>query len=155
MPDDLPTKGRLAGTGWLVTPISGVGGFSILVFLNLWASILKFWMVLGFGNYFLFKSILAGCVMLYACGLLTSFESLLMHLSALIILSKHRGMKLMLVKVKCVWLCKKIKFLNVLRLLFFLYLYLNMMQSDIFSDYSLECIAEANDLRSLLWNIPA
>ena len=38
-----------------------MGGFSFLVFLNPWASILKFLMVFCFGNHFLFKSILAGC----------------------------------------------------------------------------------------------
>ena len=61
MPADLPTKGRSASTGKLVTPIFHVGGFSFFVFLNPWASILKLWMVFCFGNYFLFKSILAGC----------------------------------------------------------------------------------------------
>ena len=34
-----------------------VGGFLFLVFLNPWASILKFWMVFCIGNHFLFKSI--------------------------------------------------------------------------------------------------
>ena len=42
MPANLPTKGRSTG---MVTPISHMGGFSFLVFLNPWASILKFFMV--------------------------------------------------------------------------------------------------------------
>ena len=67
---ELPANGWSA-LGWqfgqhvtqeLVTPISHMGGFSFLVFLNPWASILKFWMVFCFGYHFLFNSILAGCV---------------------------------------------------------------------------------------------
>ena len=62
MPTDLPTKRRSAGMGYLVTPISRMGGFYFLVFLNPWALILKFWMVFCFGSHFLFKSIFAMCV---------------------------------------------------------------------------------------------
>ena len=42
MPANLPTMGRSASTAWLVTPISRVGGFSFFVFLNPWASTMKF-----------------------------------------------------------------------------------------------------------------
>ena len=44
-----------------VTSISHVGGFSFFVFLNPWASIVKFWIVFCLGKDFLFKSNLAGC----------------------------------------------------------------------------------------------
>ena len=42
VPANLPLVGRSSGMVQLVTPIYRVGGFSFLVFLNPWASILKF-----------------------------------------------------------------------------------------------------------------
>ena len=60
MPANLPTKGRSASTGQLVSPIFCVGGFSFLVFLKPWASILKVWMVFCLKSNFTFKYILTG-----------------------------------------------------------------------------------------------
>ena len=67
-----PAKQGQIGQHWSVCNSNfHMGGFSFLVFLNPWASILKFSMVFCFCNHFLFKSILVG-------GGAVSFDSFLL-----------------------------------------------------------------------------